>query len=43
MEAESEKLKNEMLHQEAAIAYRQLQERVSSLEKQLRKSINKAR
>lgn len=43
MEAEKEKLTNEILHQEAAMTYRQLQERVLSLEKQLKKSINKAR
>ena len=43
MEAEQEKFNNEHLHHEAAIAYQQLAERAAKLERQLRKSINKAR
>jgi len=43
MEAEKEKMKNEALHQEATIAYLELERRASQLEKDLRKSVNKAR
>lgn len=43
MEAEKEKLVNENMHHEAAMAYRQLEERATGLENKLRKTINKAR
>lgn len=43
MEAEKEKFKNEQHHQESTIAYLELERRASQLEKQLRKSVNKAK
>ena len=43
MEAEKEKYKNEQHHQESTIAYLELERRASQLEKQLRKSVNKAK
>lgn len=43
MEAEKEKLKNENMHLEAALAYRELEMRATQLERQLKKTVNKAR
>ena len=43
MEAEKEKYKNEQHHQESTVAYLELEQRASQLEKQLKKSVNKAR
>lgn len=43
LEAEKEKLKHELQHQEAAITYTELEQRAVHLEKQLKKNINKAR
>ncbi|XP_066919356.1 uncharacterized protein [Clytia hemisphaerica] len=43
MEAEKEKYKNEQLHHESTLAYLELAKRASQLEKELRKSVNKAR